>query len=105
MDRTRERSGSGSSFSSLTEGLRGLGLRRTSVSQVVQAAVEGSPLRWVAEMVGWNPDEQGHGTAGGGNGANGNGTGMARGEGQYRRDDGGLGGDRRGNGGRRGTTG
>ena len=64
MDRNRERSGSGSSFSSLTgltEGLRGA-VRRSSVSQVVQAAVAGagevSPLRWVAEMVGWNPEDQ-----------------------------------------------
>jgi hypothetical protein len=67
MERNRDRSGSGSSFASLTEGLRGLGLRRQSVGQAVQAvqaAVEASPLRWVAEMVGWNPDEQ-HGEGSG----------------------------------------
>ena len=107
-DRIRDRSGSGSSFSSLTEGLRGLGLRRQSVGQAVQAvqsAVEASPLRWVAELAGWRPDEQPtQGNTGGTDadqvGRRGDGDGDdERPYGQY------LGGAERRSGGRRGTTG
>lgn len=86
MDRNRARSGSGGSLSSigetLTHGLRGL--RRPSVSQAVSAAVgEGSPLRWVAEMVGWNPEDGqgGSGSASGsgsGSGSGSNATATAR---------------------------